>query len=157
MEIEQVEQPVEANEFPFTNYTDEDFMGMWDSQGYVFPANSTVPMLGMIPSASPLEIQSIRKKFANDLGIQEFYKSKEFKKADVTIEEAQAGKVPALANEKDFTPYVQRCLEPLPKAKAVIKEVPRKEVPIVKDAKGKPGSRVLEEGESLIQGQDVIT
>lgn len=156
MEIEQLEKTVEPSEFPFTNYTDEPFTGMWDSQGYDFPPKSTVPMLGMIPSASPLEIQNIRKKFANDLGIQEFYKSKEFKKADVTIEEAQAGKVPALANPSDFAPYVQRCLEPLPVAKAVIKEVPRKEVPIVKDAKGKPGSRVLEEGESLIQGQDVV-
>jgi hypothetical protein len=75
--------------FPFTNYTDKEFIGMWDSEEYVFPPNSTVKMLGMIPSASPQQIEYIRKKFAMDLAMEQFYRSPEYKKFDITPEQSR--------------------------------------------------------------------
>lgn len=154
MEIEEIEK-VEESQFPFTNYTDEEFTAKWDGQEYTFPAKSTVSMLGMIPSASPLEIQSIRKKFANDLGTEVFYGSNEYKKFDVSAQLSEEGKSGKQFSERDFAPFVQRCLEPLPVKKAEVKTMAKKEVPLSKDEKGKPVSRVLEEGESLIQGNVV--
>lgn len=62
--------------FHFTNWSDEDFVGVWNKKEYHFSANTTSPMI--IPEHSPLEIQHIRKKFAKDLAEREFFKGKKY-------------------------------------------------------------------------------
>lgn len=62
--------------FRFTNYSDEEFIGVWNKKEYHFAPESTSPMI--IPEHSPLEIQHIRKKFAKDLAEREYFKSKKY-------------------------------------------------------------------------------
>lgn len=140
--------------FRFTNWTDKDFTSKWDSVEYTFPALKTVPLI--IPNATPQEVQSIRKKFALDLATYVFHNSDKFKSMDLTIEESQAGKVPALYTDKDIAPYVQRCLEPLPAAVAKTVIAPAKEIKLSTDQKGKKVSKVLDGDESLVGDGTVI-
>lgn len=111
--------------FRFTNWTKEDFIGKWGGKEYVFPAETTSPVI--IPEHSPLEIQSIRKKFAKDLAEIEFYKSKSygaFKKQERNTDGSprlnsihQAGSYTI----NDLAPFIQKCLEPLPVSKALVR------------------------------------
>ena len=57
----------------FTNWSDEDFTGRWNSKDYSFAANTTSPLF--IAEHSPLETLNIVKKFALDLAIREWGKS----------------------------------------------------------------------------------
>lgn len=102
--------------FRFTNPSKEDFIGKWGGKEYLFPAESTVPMI--IAEHSPLEIQHIRKKFAKDLAEREFYKSREY--AALKKQEGPFGnptfnsiKQAAAYTESDLVPYIQKCLIPL--------------------------------------------
>lgn len=115
--------------FRFTNWTDEDFIGKWGSKEYRFPAKTTSPMVFV--DQTPLEIQSIRKKFARDLAEREFYKSKEYKRL-VAIEHNPDGSArlnsSLNANAytlEDLVPYVQRCLDPLPIGNVMVTEAPQ--------------------------------
>lgn len=140
--------------FEFTNYTDRDFTTKWNSVEYTFPAQKTVPLI--IPSATPEEVQNIRKKFARDLAIEVFYGSAKFKSLDLSVEDSQAGKVPALYSESDIAPFVQKCLEPLEKGTAKAKPVEKVEAATRTDEDGKPVTTVLTGKESLVgQGQVV--
>lgn len=131
--------------FRFTNWTDVDFSAKWDNIEYIFLANKTTPMV--IANATPLEIQSIRKKFAKELAVQAFYRTDRFKGMD----NVPAGGIPALYTDSDIAPFVQKCLEPLPIAQAKAKVLPRDdENRYTKNSKGKPVTRVLTEGESLM-------
>lgn len=110
--------------FRFTNWTNEDFVGKWDNKEYHFPAGTTSPIL--IVDKTPLEIQSIRKKFAKDLAEREFYNSTSYtnlksqeKNNDGSarlnsLHMAGSYSIDALA------PFIQRCLEPLKVATAVV-------------------------------------
>lgn len=118
--------------FRFTNWSDEDFIGKWNSKQYIFPKGTTSPIL--MNDQTPLEIQYIRKKFAKDLAEREFGKSQDFahlKKQEVngdgtarlnSIHQAGAWSIDQLA------PYIQRCLEPLELAKAEV--VAEKKAPL---------------------------
>jgi hypothetical protein len=112
--------------FRFSNPSEEDFIGLWGGKGYLFPANSTTPII--IVEHSPLEIQSIRKKFAKDLAEREFYKSEKFEK--------MRGQEGAFGNKNfnsihqaatytlsDLEPYIQACLKPLKVSKLLSKKV----------------------------------
>lgn len=131
--------------FKFTNFTDSEFKAKWDSVEYTFPPLKTVPM---VMNATPLEIQSIRKKFAKELAIREWYKTPKF----VGMNAHTPGGTPALYTESDIAPFIQRCLEPLPisyaKTQVIKSDIESK---ISKDNKGRPRTRVLEPTESLIQ------
>lgn len=119
MQFERVLPPNFNGVFPFTNPSDEDFIGVWASREYLFPAKSTVPLI--IPEHSPLEIQHIRKKLAKDLAEREFYKSKGYK-----VLQGQEGKPgnrtmnsihqTATYTLKDLEPYIKKCLDSLPAA-----------------------------------------
>lgn len=114
--------------FRFTNPSDEDFTAKWNSREYVYPANSTSPMI--IVDATPVEIQNIRKKFARELAEREIGKSEKVRRLEGT-ERAnndprfnsfhQAGSY----DLKDLEPYIQKCLTPLPVAQAMVREVER--------------------------------
>lgn len=132
--------------FRFTNYTDREFKAKWNSVEYTFKANSTTPMI--VPSSTPEEVQHIRKKFAKELAVREFYETDKFKNQD-KIKGDQG--MPALYTDSDIAPFIQRCLEPLPLAKATIQATPADNIEqkLTKNSKGRNVTRVLEEGESL--------
>lgn len=133
--------------FRFTNFTDEEFKARWDNVEYTFPASSTTPLI--IPNATPEQVQSIRKKFAKELAIQEWYRTDKFKRMD----DHTPGGRPALYTESDIAPFVQRCLEPLPIAQAKIQVLPKQdETKFRKDNRGRNVTRILEKDESLLSG-----
>jgi hypothetical protein len=131
--------------FKFTNFTDSEFKAKWNSVEYTFPPLKTVPMI--ISNATPLEVQSIRKKFAKELAIREWYKTPKF----VGMNAHVPGGTPALYTDSDIAPLIQRCLEPLPIARATV-EVQKSDIEskLSVDAKGRKRTRVLEPTESLI-------
>lgn len=104
--------------FTFTNFSDEEFIGVWAKKEYVFPPNSTTVMV--IPEHTPLEVQWIRKKFAKDLAEREYIKTPDWKsnfnreqdpqgaKRLYSIHQAGSYDISALE------PLIHRCLEPLP-------------------------------------------
>jgi hypothetical protein len=114
--------------FLFTNWSDEDFVGVWNKKEYHYPAQSTSPMI--MPEQTPLEIQHIRKKFAKDLAEREFFKSQQYKTTYVSQERNNDGS-PKLNsihqagtyNLEQLTPFIQRSLQPLPVKKAVVTPV----------------------------------
>lgn len=130
--------------FRFTNWTDEEFIGKWGGKEYHFPAQFTSPII--IPDHSPLQIQQIRKKFAKDLAEREFYRSKQYEALRTTEGMKENGMVVPRLNSihqaatyslNELTPFIQRCLEPLPVGKAQVTEAPKVEMEdlISRDAK----------------------
>lgn len=115
--------------FRFTNYSDEDFVGKWGGKEYHYAANTTAPMI--IPEHSPLEIQSIRKKFAKDLAEREFFKGNKYEtfrlregaKDDMgmIIPRAHGMSHAGQYSIGDLTPFIQRALEPLPVSQAIVR------------------------------------
>lgn len=112
--------------FRFTNWTEEDFVGKWGNKEYTFPAGTTSPIL--MTNHTPLEIQQIRKKFAKDLAEREFFKSQAY--AKLHAQERNADGSPRLNSINQagtysldqLAPFIQKCLVPLPVAKAVVKD-----------------------------------
>lgn len=143
--------------FRFTNYTDQEFKAKWGNVEYTFPPKSTTPLL---MNATPVEIQHIRKKFAKELAVQEFYKSKKMESLERMNPVGMTASTAAVTyTESDLTEYIQRCLEPLPVARAKVEVLPKStvEANLKKDKKGKPVTRALEGHESLLQeGSNMI-
>jgi hypothetical protein len=114
--------------FRFTNWTDEEFVGVWGKKEYRFAPQTTSPMI--MAEYSPLEIQYIRKKFAKDLGELEFYKSKEYaafkrqEKNDDGTPRLNSIHMATSYSDNDLTSFIQKCLEPLPEVRAVVKQAP---------------------------------
>lgn len=104
--------------FRFTNPTDEDFVVLWNNKEYLFPAQSTCPMI--IANESLENIQEIRKKFAYKLAVREFYKGKEYGKLSKL-----GGANPSTFDEKVLEPVIEMCLKPLPQASVKVKELPK--------------------------------
>lgn len=118
--------------FSFTNWSDEEFIGVWGKKQYHFAANSTSPMI--IPEHSPIEIQHIRKKFAKDLAEIEFYKSDKYKK--FLAQERNPDGTARLNSIHQSVAYtisdlqegIQKCLKPLEIKRAFVESV--NEVPL---------------------------
>ncbi len=140
--------------FYFTNGTDEDFTARWDKVEYTFKAHKTTPM---VMNFTPIEIQSIRKKFAKELAEREFYKTDKFKTMNIHV----PGGTPALYTETDLAPFIQKCLEPLPKdtMKATVVPNDRLEEKNRKDEEGNPLTVPVDRKKSLIKenGSGVLT
>lgn len=141
--------------FRFTNWTDEDFVGVWGSKEYLFPKQSTSPMI--IPDQTPIEIQHIRKKFAKDLGEREFFKSQKYTK--LQGQERNNDGSPRLNSIHmagtytiaDLTSFIQRCLEPLPVSKAIVTAVQRDamEEKLTRDEEGNLNTEAIDRKTSL--------
>jgi hypothetical protein len=152
---EEVITPVEFDgRFYFTNFTEQEFKSKWNSVEYTFPPLKTVPLI--IPGETLEGIQEIRKKFARELATLVFYSTDKYLKHELSIEDSQAGKVPALHTENDIAPYIQRCLEPLPIAQATTKQVEKHDINLRTDGKGKRVTRVLDESESLVGDGSIV-
>ena len=118
--------------FFFTNPFKDDFVGRWNGTEYTFPAMTTSPLL--INEATPLEQQVIRKRFARDLALREFYKTPKFK----SLNSKKHGTTPQnYVEETEIAALVQKCLEPLPVVEAQIKRVAKKDPTLSKDKTGK--------------------
>lgn len=114
--------------FPCTNYSKEDFTGLWGGKEYLFPAESTVNLV--IAEHSPLEVQHIRKKLGYDLAVREWFKSKGYKA--LADQEGKPGNrtfsgihQAATYTTKDLEPYILRFLEPMPISQLVAKAAPK--------------------------------
>ena len=132
--------------FKFTNWTNEDFTGRWNKVDYTFPANRTSPM---IMNFSPVEIQSIRKKFARDLAIREWYKSEKFKAMNAHV----PGGTPATYTDSDIMEFTQKCLKPLEISLAKAKVIKTKPIEEInrRDEDGELLTTVLDQKKSLIK------
>ena len=102
--------------FKFTNWSDEEFVGIWGKKEYHFAANATSPMI--IPEHSPLEIQHIRKHFAKKLAEREFFKGNKYeilRAPEGTLgNRTMSGIQTAGAYTiNDLSDGIQRCLKPL--------------------------------------------
>jgi hypothetical protein len=114
--------------FRFSNPSDEDFIGVWGSKEYLFPAGTTVPIV--MSEHSPIEIQHIRKKFAKDLAEREWFKSKGYKslqKQEGTMGNRNLSSIHQAAQYTitDLEPYILKCLEPLPTSELLSRPVGR--------------------------------
>lgn len=146
--------------FQFTNWTNEEFVGRWGGKEYRFAPESRSPMV--IPEHSPLEVQSIRKKFAKDLAEREFFKTGKYETYRLRegikdemgmIQPRGNGMSHAGAyNLQDLVPFIQRCLEPLPVKKAVVTVAPKEniEANLTRNKHGKLNSEAIDETVSLV-------
>lgn len=114
--------------FRFTNWTDADFIGKWGKKEYRFPAQTTSPIV--MNDQTPLEVQQIRKKFAKDLAEQEFFRSQKYgnllsseRNPDGTSR-ANSIHMGSTYSMDTLAPFIQKCLEPLPVAKAIVSDAP---------------------------------
>jgi hypothetical protein len=136
--------------FRFTNWTDEDFTAKWDNVEYTFPAEKTTPM---VMNFTPKEIEHIRKKFAKELAVREFYKSRKFKQ----MNDPKHGQNPATYTEGELVEYVQKCLLPLEVAPLTAKVLPRQdESSFRRDEDGELVTQVLDKKTSLKKGGSQI-
>lgn len=142
--------------FRFTNWTTEEFIGVWGKKEYHFAAESTSPMI--MPEYSPLEVQHIRKKFAKDLAEREFFKSAEYDHKFMKQERNPDG-TPRLNSihqagqysMDNLTPFIQKCLQPLQLAKVTITEVPQvnMEDNLSRNRKGKINTTAVQDDTDL--------
>ncbi len=109
----------------------------------------------IIPNATPEEIQNIRKKFAKDLAQREFFASQKMKSLEGQSSPAttnsfhQAG----VYSDGDLAEFTQRCLEPLPMARAVSTKVPEKPLKLRQDAEGNQVTEVIRDPKKSLKGQ----
>lgn len=142
--------------FRFTNFTDEDFTARWDNVEYTFPAQKTTALI--IPTASPEQTQSIRKKFAKELAEREFYKSAKHTELNSqnVVGANSSFKTAVTYAPSDLEPFVQRCLEPLPIAPMRSKVLAKKEANLSTDDEGNPVTKIVNSKESLIANGTVV-
>lgn len=141
--------------FRFTNDSDEDFVGKWGGKEYLFPARTTSPIV--IFNATALEIQQIRKKFAKDWAEREYQKSDAFRA--LLKQERNSDGSPRLNSFHaagsygidQLTPFIQRCLKPLPNAKATVKVIEKQplEETLHRDDEGDLVTQAVDKGISL--------
>lgn len=113
--------------FFFTNWTDEEFVGVWGKKEYHFPPQSTSPLI--IVDQTPVEVQWIRKKFAKDLAEKEFPKTDKFKELFAREQDAMGQKRLGSLHQAgsysiaDIEPLIEKCLIPLAKSVAKVKKI----------------------------------
>lgn len=144
--------------FRFTNWSDEDFVGVWGGKSYTFAALTTSPMI--ITEHSPIEIQHIRKKFAKDLAEREFFKSRNYE----ALRSTEGAKNDGMLNPRlnsihqataytltELTPFIQRCLEPLPVSRAIVQavETPKVEEKLTRNEDGELNTEAIDKKTSL--------
>lgn len=109
----------EENEFSgvfmFTNPTKEERKYLWNNKEYIFPPESTVPLI--IPTETLENIQEIRKRFAYRMAEERFYESEQYMK----MKEMGRG-LPPTFDPKILEPMIEECLKPLPINRVKIKE-----------------------------------
>ena len=103
--------------FYFTNPTTIERKYLWNNKEYVFPPESTVPLI--IPSETLENIQEIRKRFAYRMAEERFYEGDKYKEM-VAVGNKSAGGTPPTFNPSILEPMIEECLKPLPIKRAKI-------------------------------------
>ena len=139
----------------FTNWSDEDFTGRWNSKDYEFKANSTSPLF--IAENSPLELLNIVKKFALDLANREWGKSEWTK--DALKRERNADGSPrgygmsgaATYSIDQLAPLIQKGLYLYSESKAKVQEVmrPKIEDKLHRDDEGNTVTKAVKKNASM--------
>lgn len=146
--------------FYFTNFSNVDYTDHWGGVAYTFPAMTTSPIV--IPTATGNETQAIRKKFARGLAEREFYKSDKLKmlEGQTPVGQGQNLHSAATYTESDLTPYIQKCLAPLPISSAKVEKVMKREISISSSTKVLKGKATddgrIEEADSLVGQGEVV-
>lgn len=142
--------------FTFTNWTKEEFRARWNKKEYIFPPESTVPLV--VLDATPIETQNIRKKFARDLAEREYFKSDKYKGLESQNPRGAVDsfKVAIGWNASDLNSLVQRALEPMAAADIKFQVVADDtEDKLHKDDNGKPITPVVDKNTNLAVGVEV--
>lgn len=108
--------------FRFSNNSDKDFTALWNNKEYTFPARTRSPII--IPNETPEHIQEIRKKWAYKWAEREWFESDAYKRL-TKLDNFRGGR-----DDKDLEPLIQMCLDPLPTAKAAVKEGAKEDLKI---------------------------
>lgn len=124
--------------FFLTNPFSKDYTCKWNGVEYTFQAMTTAPLI--IEDATPLQTQSIRRKFAADIGTAEFMRSAEYARVS-GMEKKSEGHMPGnyiplvknlQTGEWDeaspIAKYALKCLEPLPIKEVKVGRPRKKEV-----------------------------
>jgi len=107
--------------FMFTNPTKKERKYLWNNKEYIFPAESTVPLI--IPTETLENIQEIRKRFAFRMAEERVYEGEvtpsgyNYKKA-----KEMGNGMPPTFDQKILEPFIEECLKPLAVKRAAIKE-----------------------------------
>ena len=142
----------------FTNWSDEDFVGRWNSKDYEFKANTTSPLF--IMEQTPLEMLNICKKFALDLAIREWGKSKWYEdnlKRERNVDGSprfQGMQGAATYSIDQLAPLIQKGLYIYDESKAKITEAlrPKLEDKLTKDPEtGHMNTRAVKKGASMTE------
>lgn len=105
--------------FHFTNPTKTEWKHLWNNKEYVFPPESTVPLI--IPSETLENIQEIRKRFAKDMALDRVYAGEITPSGYDYNKSKEMGRgMPPTFDEKILEPFIQECLKPLPIKRATI-------------------------------------
>lgn len=119
-----------AGVFYFTNPTTKDRKYLWNNKEYVFPAESTVPLI--IPSETLENIQEIRKRFAYRMAEERCFEGEKVMSKDGTTvvfdymkAKEQGGGMPPTFDPKILEPMIEECLKPLPIKRAVVAAAPK--------------------------------
>ena len=139
----------------FTNWSDEDFTGRWNSKDYEFKANTTSPLF--IAEHSPLELLNIVKKFALDLAVREWGKSewtKDALKRERNSDGSPRGYGMSVASTysiDQLAPLIQKGLYIYSESKAKVSEAlrPNVEAKLHKDEEGKIVTKAVKKGASM--------
>lgn len=139
----------------FTNWSDEDFVGKWNSKEYSFKANTTSPLFMM--DQTPLEMLNICKKFALDLAIREWGKSqwttdnlKRERNADGSPRFQGMGGAATYSIDQ-LAPLIQKGLYIYTESKAKVQEAlrPKLEDKLSKDEEGRMNTKAVKKGASM--------
>ena len=139
----------------FTNWSDEDFAGRWNSKDYEFKANTTSPLF--IAEHSPLELLNIVKKFALDLAVREWGKSewtKDALKRERNSDGSPRGYGMSVASTysiDQLAPLIQKGLYIYSESKAKVSEAlrPDVEAKLHTDDEGKIVTKAVRKGASM--------
>lgn len=109
--------------FYFSNNSDEDFTTQWNKVKYTYPAKRRTRM--SIRGATPEEVQSIRKMFAERYAQEQYMRTKDFNDRNKPLE----GHYPVTYGKNVLQTWIDSCLVPLPKAKQIAEKGDSDEVP----------------------------
>lgn len=107
--------------FMFTNPTKKERKYLWNNKEYVFPSESTVPLI--IPTETLENIQEIRKRFAYRMAEERLYEGEVTQSGFNYLKAKEmGGGMPPTFDPKILEPFIQECLKPLPIKRAEIKK-----------------------------------
>lgn len=110
----------------FTNPTSKERKYLWNNKEYIFPAESTVPLI--IPSETLENIQEIRKRFAYRMAEERLFEGEKVKdgQGNVVFDYSKAKNMgqglPPTYDSKILEPMIHECLKPLPIKKMDVRE-----------------------------------